>query len=152
MKTFVRRLVLSAPVWLLLAAIGLGQAYASSAARGDTRPHAPFPIDLLAANYVFWWLATPLVMRLVDRFPIDERQWRTSIAVHAVAACVFALVPEMVRVATMYFIVQPGGRGIWWLYRIQLGNRYGFEVITYVAICAVAAALDLAQRSRDREL
>lgn len=151
MKTYARRLAVSGPVWLLFATIGLGQMYISFRAR-DYRP-SPFPLDILAANYLYWWLATPIVMYLIHRFPFDGSRWRTAVAVHLPAALVFALFPELIRVGTAYLIRNPAQRwDVLWLYRAQLGNRYGFEVTTYIAIGAVVATLELLQRSRDREM
>ena len=159
MRWYFRRLVLSGPAWLLLATISLGQMYLSLQARGETPPFIP-PFPALVADYGYWWLVTPCIVYLVYRFRFDAGQWRRAVLAHLIAALVFALFPELVRV-TMIFVMRsahdvfskaPAAASLWQAYRVQLGGRYGFEVTTYVAICAVVATIDLLQRSRDRDV
>ena len=150
-RAYLRRLAFSAPVWCIFATISFGQTYVSIRTRGEMR--GPFPWDLVAANYVYWWLATPLIMSLVLRFPFDIGRWKSALTVHLAAALTLALFPELIRVGIMFLIQQaPREPGLLWVYRVQLGSRYGFEVTTYVAIAAVIAALELSRRSRDREM
>ncbi|MBI3791776.1 MAG: histidine kinase [Gemmatimonadetes bacterium] len=144
----IRFMAVSGAIWLTLAVVSLSQMAISMPGWTSGRP-TQVVLALHAPTYASWWLLTPFIFRLADRYRVDERPRGAALAVHAAAALSIALVPTAASVAFMQLIdtgLMPGaGRNL-------LGLRYGFDVITYLGVVGVATGLRLRDASRRGEL
>lgn len=103
-------------------------------------------------TYTFWWVVTPFLFYLANRFRLESAARATVIAVHIAAALTLAIVPSAAGAWFMHLLdpgllpsAASGGRTL-------LGLRYGFDVITYIAVIGVATGIRLWNSSRDAEL
>ena len=147
----VRWMAVSGAVWLTLALISSGQMLITQQARVGRL--APFIIALNVPTYTFWWLVTPVLFHLADRFRLEDGPRARTIGVHAVGALTLALVPSAAS-AWFILILDPtmlpsaaSASG-----RTLLGLRYGSDIITYSAVIVVATGIRLWDSSRSSEL
>jgi signal transduction histidine kinase len=141
-------MVASGAIWLMLALISTGQMMISQQGWISGRPVYVI-LSLNVPTYAFWWLVTPLLFHLANRFRLDSGGRVAALVVHVAAALGLALVPSA---ASTWFMrmLDPGlmpGAG-----RNLLGLRYGFDIITYVAVIGVATGIRLWDASREGEL
>ncbi len=144
----IRWMAVSGVIWLLLALISTGQMLISQQ-RWISGPPVHVILSLNVPTYAFWWLVTPLLFHLSNRFRLESGVRATAVAVHVAAALALALIPSAASTGFMR-LLEPGlmpGAG-----RNLLGLRYGFDVITYIAVIGVATGIRLWDSSRESEL
>ncbi len=147
----IRWMALSGMIWLMLALISSGQMLITQPARMGRLLTVVLAFNV--PTYAFWWLATPFLFYLANRFRLESGARATTVGLHVVAALALALVPS--AASTLFIqILDPGmlpsaasAAG-----RTLLGLRYGFDIITYIAVIGVATGIRFWDSSRDSEL
>jgi signal transduction histidine kinase len=155
-----RRLVLHpkglALLWVMWTTIGLAMglqdlAVSRVAFGGSSTWWRPILAEVLC--YQLWWLLTPLVLRVGERWPLEHGGWRRGGVAHGLASmlipvaylalchmCVLSWAREM----------RPPTAGREWFLSI-VGNIH-LEFVTYWSIVAVQHGIRLHEERRHREL
>lgn len=102
---------------------------------------------------LIWFAATPLVLMLAKRFPLERRRWLVSSLVHitAAAALSFLLLALYVLTASLAGLEisrEPFSAA----FRSQLVLSFHSEFLTYWMIIGLSQALDYYRKYREREL
>ena len=86
--SWIRRLLLSFAVWTAYALLYTVQQIIVLRARGGGPVSVPQLLSQQLAFFVPWALATPVVFRLGERFPIRPARWLAPLATHLAAIVV----------------------------------------------------------------
>ena len=97
-------------VWTIIGLVFTGQWY-FAAFRSEQ------PVPLSRAMYVqmswgyLWALATPLILWLIHRFPVDKQSWRRNIPTHLLTSTVLTFIVGISGHTFLYFVYgRPAGR------------------------------------------
>jgi two-component system LytT family sensor kinase len=147
----IRWMAVSGLIWLMIALISSGQVLITQPARMGRL--LPINLALNVPTYTFWWLITPVLFYLANRFRLDDGARVVTVGVHVAGALTVALVPSAAS-AWFILIVDPtvlpsaaSASG-----RTLLAIRYGSDIITYFAVVVVATGIRLWDSSRSSEL
>ena len=100
-----------------------------------------------------WLAATPLMLNLADRFPLDRRSWLQNSLIHLLFSCGFAFALLTVYVLiTSWIGFQPGGSSLLTNLRNQYVSTFHSEVLTYWAVIGVSHAVNYYRKYREREI
>ncbi len=104
--------------------------------------------------WYYWGLASPLILRMQRRFPLESHRWPLAVAVHLPANALFAAGYISVailsgRAAQQAWFFEESFLSL--LPMMMLKNLHS-ELLTYWGIVAAGHALDYRQRYREREL
>jgi signal transduction histidine kinase len=111
----------------------------------------------LAMGLLFWYqwaILSLFVFELARRFPIEQKVWPRSLAVHLVAGATFALLKLVMDYPIIYYFYCPTP----WLltfpvfFKMAFTDMFGAYVLRYWAILGVAHAINYYQMYRKREL
>ncbi len=100
-----------------------------------------------------WLAATPLILALSRRFPLERRSWKKNLFLHLGASCAFAIVllgiyVAMARLVSQEMAALPYYQGL----RNQFISSFHAEVLTYWAVIGLSHALDYYRKYREREV
>jgi two-component sensor histidine kinase len=100
-----------------------------------------------------WLVATPLILLLARRFPLERSVWPRNVALHFVLSFSFAFLLLALYVAAARWV---GLEIASWAFlpalRNQLVQSFHAEVLTYWALLGVINALNYYRKYREREL
>lgn len=145
--------------WLLIAGgwTAFGIFFASESI--VTRAHFGRPLNVsytitvwLICAYL-WLVATPLILTLACRFPLDRREWLKNSLLHILFSGLFAfgLLTIYVLIASWAGLLTPG-RPLLEALRSQYVDSFHSEVLTYWAVIGVSHAVDYYRKYREREI
>jgi two-component sensor histidine kinase len=134
--------------WTLLGLSFATQFYISSAKAGLEVSWRQAVSYALWDWYVFALLSLP-VIRLGRRFHFEIRNWKTSLAVHALASVVFSLAYIVLRASVGAW---QSGASFVEAFKPLLVKTWHFNLLIYWVIVAVAQAFDYYRKYREREL
>lgn len=114
-----------------------------------------FETFLLNSFYWFSWAAmAPLVIRLARRYRFERTNWYRALAVHIVAALVFAeihiVLGQLVQRGLMIYYGRTPAMSFGWRLRQQMVTMSDWETMTYWAIVFVALAVTYYREAQDR--
>lgn len=138
--------------WLAFAAFFASQVAVSRAYAG--RPagfgHALVPWLICVAT---WFAATPGILWLARRFPIERRRWLSSAAIHVVAGAVVSVVLLAAYTYLIFFFGMANTTATWLrAYRSVVIASFHTEFLTYWAVIGLSHAIDYYRKYREREL
>ena len=100
-----------------------------------------------------WFAATPVMLYLAGRFPIDRRSWLRNSLIHLLFSCGFAFVLLAIYVLiSTWFGFQPSGRTLLTNLRTQYIATFHAEVLTYWAVIGLSHAVNYYRKYREREV
>ncbi len=100
-----------------------------------------------------WLAATPLILALSRRFPLERRSWKKNLLVHLGASCAFAFVLLGIYVGIGRLVIQemaaiPFNQAL----KSQFIASFHAEVLTYWAVIGLSHAVDYYRKYREREV
>src|SRR5882672_10000657 len=102
-----------------------------------------------------WFLLTPIVLSLAQRFPLERGRWRLHLVFHLGAGAVLA-VAHLSLYVTVFFLLsillKAGHPTFAEAFRNQFVYSVHADYVTYWAIIGLNQALDYYRRYREREL
>jgi sensor histidine kinase YesM len=100
-----------------------------------------------------WFAATPLILWLARRFPIDRQRWVASSLIHLAASGVISFVLLGIYTAiTLALVFTDGRQTLWQAFRAQLVGSFHAEVLTYWMVIGLTHGIDYYRKYREREL
>src|SRR5688500_17853464 len=100
-----------------------------------------------------WFAATPVMLHLAQRFPIDRRNWFRNSLIHLLFSCGFAFALLAIYVLiTSWIGFQPSGNSLLANLRNQYVATFHSEVITYWVVIGLSHAVNYYRKYREREL
>jgi len=154
--------VISGRAWLKWILIGAGWtlfAFFFASELVVSRAYAGRPVNIGRALGVWlicaflWLAATPLVLWLARRFPLDRKRWITSSLAHlgAGSAISFLLLALYVLI-TSWLGLEANQQSFLQAFRRQLVFGFHSEVLTYWMIIGLSHGIDYYRKYREREL
>jgi two-component system LytT family sensor kinase len=145
--------------WILISAGWTLFAFFFASELVVSRAYAGRPVNIGRALGIWlicaflWLAATPLVLWLARRFPLDRQRWITSVLAHlgAGAAISFVLLALYVRI-TFWLGLEPNQQSFLLAFRSQLVFGFHSEVLTYWVIIGLSHGIDYYRKYREREL
>lgn len=123
------------------------------------RAYAGFPANIRRALVIWsicaglWFAATPLILWLARRFPIDRQRWIASSLTHLVLSGVISFVLLGIYTAlTLALVFTDGRQTLWQAFRAQLVGSFHAEVLTYWMVIGLSHGIDYYRKYREREL
>ena len=124
-----------------------------------TRAYAGRPLQISQTITIWficaaiWFAATPAMLHLAGRFPIDRRSWLRNSLVHLLLSFGFAFVLLSIYVLiTSWIGLQPAGTSILTRLRNQYVSTFHSEVLTYWAVIGLSHAVSYYRKYREREI
>lgn len=108
-------------------------------------------IWLLCAS--LWLVATPLILWLARRFPLERHRWAASVLTHLAAGAIISLLLLALYVllaASLGF--DSGSQSFLQAFRSQLVISFHSEFLTYWMIIGLSHGIDYYRKYREREL
>jgi LytS/YehU family sensor histidine kinase len=145
---------IAAAIWMTFAVVQVGQSFVFARAAGRE-----WTLRGAVLGAFPWWLSwlllTPVIAALAERFPFtDGRHWR-SLAKHAIAGALIAVV-VLVVVGTVYWYTLGQFSGVASSLANQvhrfLGNFFLESIVTYAGTAGVFVAIDFARAVRDEAI
>ncbi|MEK6280125.1 MAG: histidine kinase [Acidobacteriota bacterium] len=100
-----------------------------------------------------WLGATPFVLALSRRFPLERRSWLTNLFIHLGASCVFAFLLLAIYVAVASWVgLEIGKLPFSQAFRNQFIASFHAEILTYWAVIGLTHAVDYYRKYREREV
>ena len=100
-----------------------------------------------------WLAATPFILKLARRFPLERRRWLVNSLVHLAAAAVFSFVLLAIYVLTASLAgLENDGASFIAAFRTQMVLSFHSEFLTYWMVIGLHQALDYYNKYREREL
>jgi len=100
-----------------------------------------------------WLAATPLVLWLARRFPLERRQWVTSGLIHLGAGAVLSLLLLALFVLiTSWLGLVSDSESLLSAFRGLLVNSFHSEFLTYWMVIGLSQGIDYYRKYREREL
>ena len=102
---------------------------------------------------LLWFAATPLILWLARRFPLERHRWFRSALVHLAAASVLSFLLLGLYVYIMSLLaLEPGPRTFLQAFRGQLVGSFHSEFLTYWMVIGLCQGVDYYRKYREREL
>lgn len=100
-----------------------------------------------------WFAATPLILWLARRFPLERHQWLTSVLIHLGAGAILSfLLLALYVLITSLVGLDAGRHTILQAFRSQLVTSFHSEVLTYWMVIGLCHGIDYYRKYREREL
>ena len=102
-----------------------------------------------------WFLLTPLVLILAQRFPFERGRWRVHLMVHLVVGVVLAVSHLTAYVLVLFvssILLKTSHPTFFEAFRNQFIYSFHADFLTYWAIIGLNQALDYYHRYREREV
>ncbi len=102
-----------------------------------------------------WWLLTPAVFYLADRFPPERRPWIGHLLIHLAAGLVAVTISLILVTAVRELFelqARPPGMTFAMLVGLSVQRVFAMFLVVYFALVAVQRALAWADAARDRSL
>ena len=100
-----------------------------------------------------WFAATPLMIGLARRFPIDRQRWIRSGLMHLAAGGVISFVLlGIYAVITFALGLTDPRQSLWQASRVLLVGSFHAEVLTYWMVIGLINGIDYYRKYREREL
>src|SRR5688500_17966273 len=100
-----------------------------------------------------WFAATPLMLGLARRFPIDRQRWVASSLIHlAVSGVISFVLLGIYTVITSMLGLGDARQSLWQAFRAQLVGSFHAEVLTYWMVIGLSHVIDYYRKYREREL
>jgi signal transduction histidine kinase len=123
------------------------------------RAYAGFPANVKRALVMWlvcaavWFAATPLILWLAGRFPIDRQRWVAGSLVHLAASggLSFFLLGVYTIIVSALGLGNPR-LSLWQAFRAQLVGGFHAEVLTYWMVIGLSHGIDYYRKYREREL
>src|SRR3989440_11827222 len=102
----------------------------------------------------FMWLgATPFILKLARRFPLERHRWIKSSLLHLTASAIFAVLLLAIYVLVSFLAgLQSGEQLFLPAYRNQLVTSLHSQILTYWMIVGLTHAIHYYRKYREREL
>jgi hypothetical protein len=136
-------------IWTLLAIIRTPSAIFVNGFGAATLRGWEYGFGLMLVTLVPWMLATPLILLIADKLPLERRAWGRRLALHILLAIVIIAIASaagvlLSRPFTGYSPVD--AFGWWWTRETIVSGLYA--VTSYVAVLGVGHAARYFERSR----
>jgi sensor histidine kinase YesM len=106
--------------------------------------------DIVYSNYI-WAIATPLMIWLARRFPIDREYWKRNLPLHVCFGFLVIVLIEILYRVTAWMVPQHQ----WPYYKLPFWHVVGMvgaaDLVTYGVTVAIAHAVIYFDKYRDRE-
>jgi two-component system LytT family sensor kinase len=100
-----------------------------------------------------WFAATPLILWLAHRFPLDRQRWFSSALIHlSVGALLSFLLLAAFTTAAALAGFKDFGQTWWQAFRALLLSGFHAEVVTYWVVVGLSNGIDYYRKYREREL
>jgi sensor histidine kinase YesM len=139
--------------WTALALVFTGQTYVNQASSTDTiRWKTPLAIELCWAYS--WNIVTPLILQLLNRFPLQLGKLSRSVGIQVFAAPFFFIASSAIYVIAYRLILgaYPGSISFFDSLRGVVIHSFAFGLLIYWMIIGVSQAINYYREYRDREL
>jgi two-component system, LytTR family, sensor kinase len=150
-----RTALLLVAAWSVPAVISAGQSYLGSVGERLSVSFGRYLIIQLPLWW-FWALATPFIVWLLDRWPLERGRLRVSVPVHVVAMLLTAVVHTgLIASYTKALYPPPAGEPsspVFLWFTNYLRSRLQFELLTYVLVLMTVLGLRWLRQAREREL
>ena len=107
-------------------------------------------LTLALSEWYIWAALSLIILRLARWFPIEQKTWRRSMAVHVPASVFFSILHLVIYVAVAPLTMRMYASRE--LFRAFFPTKFHPGVLTYWAIVGVGHARDYYRRYREREL
>jgi len=151
----VRRLpaLIGLAIWTVLGIVAAGQEYLLLQREGE-------PLQLwraLALQLPSWWYwaaATPLILALGRRMPLERARLSRTLPGHVGAALLLGVLHTLLVAALWLQLAPPGGQPVRWsaTFLGYFNSRLVFDLLIYGAILGVGYAVEYHDRFRAREV
>lgn len=105
----------------------------------------------LICAYV-WFAATPFVLALARRFPLERRTWSKNLSIHLGLSVVIASLLLAIYVVIASWVGLFGALPFARAYRNQFVASFHAEILTYWAVIGLSHAVDYYRKYREREV
>jgi two-component system, LytTR family, sensor kinase len=139
--------------WTVFALIFTGQNYMRQAWWNDTiNWKEPLVGELIWAHS--WNAVTPLILQLLNRFPLQRKRLSRSIGIHVFAAPFFFVTSSAITVIGYGLILgsYPGAKSFFDSFRITVIGGFAIGLLIYWLIISISQAINYYRGYRDREL
>ena len=154
MNTFAKRRVVfvlwSLALWTTIAVLFALQWYTYDSVHGHTAPLFEYFRWALEEWYT-WALVSPLVLWLVERWPVDPRHLLRTLPVHLVACVFIALLAVGIQAVFSHFFNTDNGPILSYI-RLYLSKNVAMNIATYWALAGCAQALAFYHENTTRRL
>ena len=139
--------------WTALALVFTGQTYVNQASSTDTI-HWKTPLVTELCWAYSWNLVTPLILQLLNRFPLQRGKLSRSIGIQVFAAPFFFIASSAISVIAYRLILgpYPGSRSLFDSFRSVVIHGFAFGLLIYWLIICISQAINYYRGYRDREL
>jgi two-component system LytT family sensor kinase len=139
--------------WTALALIFTGQSYVRQAWWTETIYwQEPLVGELIWAHS--WNVVTPLILQLLNRFPLQRGKLPHSIIIHASAAPFFFIASSAITVIAYRLMLgpYPGSKSLFDSFRSVVIGGFATGLLIYWLIIAIGQAINYSRGYREREL
>jgi LytS/YehU family sensor histidine kinase len=137
-----------AGTWCAYGLFAAGQAVLTARAEGKHHPLPPlFATEF--ASWLPWALATPLLIGLARRYPLNRGVNARAIGVHLAAFAVLSIVTELLS-ASLQVLFNPWGNRKWPTFVDTFSTTLVFQVLLFFVIYVVILTITYLVDARDR--
>ena len=139
--------------WTAIALIFTGQNYVNQAWWNDTI-YWKVPLARELVWVYSWNVVTPLILQLLNRFPLQRGRLPRSIVIHAFAAPFFFVASSAISVISYRLILgpYPGSKSLFDSFRSVVISGFATGLLIYWLIIGISQAINYYRGYRDREL
>jgi len=139
--------------WTALALVFTGQNYVNQASSTDTI-HWKMPLAIELCWAYSWNIVTPLILQLLNRFPLQRGKLSRSIGIQVFAAPFFFIASSAISVIAYRLILgpYPGSRSLFDSFQSVIIHGFAFGLLIYWMIIGISQAINYYRGYRDREL
>ena len=138
--------------WTGLGLFNTGQSYLHHVLRD--RPFSFFDTLIVGlSDWYLWAAVTPVIIYLVRRFPLHQKNWLPNLGLHLVVNTVIAVVITL-AVTPVFLSLREGNEPLspfWVFFQFQLISYAVLYIWVYWSIVVVVHALDYYRKFRERE-
>jgi two-component system, LytTR family, sensor kinase len=152
--TRISRWGLIALVWALVSTIQTTFLFEMWRDYGKPRPWIEIARQPFVAYFLMWGLiATPLVLFLCKRFPVERRNWPRRFLLHLAFSIVLGILISLARLPLHQFVYPASHESFGWMMFRGYFFTNGFDDITmYWAVACICFSSLYYQRAKDREI
>jgi two-component system LytT family sensor kinase len=141
--------------WTALGLLYTSQLYVGMRLEGMQHSFWRLLVWQLGGCWYVWFLATPVILWLGRRFPLERAAWRVGLSVHILASTAFSLIhTAWVVLSTLElrpFDAMQHESTFWEMFRGRWTSQLHLELIVYGMVLGFGYALDYYRRFRERE-